>query len=152
MNPEHTEALDQVFTEVLEQLAFMFVEPLEIDCPAIPSELVVASMSFRGPVSGQLILTVPRAMAPVLTANVLGMDPDDEAITQVPYDAFKELLNVTCGNVLTAIAGDEPVFDLSVPEIEERPSSAWPDLQTLPGTIRRTVDDYPVLLRMEMSE
>lgn len=148
MSPDHSKELAQVFTDVLEQLAFMFVDDADGDGPADPLELAVATMAFRGPFSGQLSLVVPRAMAPILAANVLGLDLEDGMIAQAPYDALKELLNVTCGNVLTAIAGDEPVFDLTVPEIEERPAEDWDELRERPNTIHRVVEDFSVLLSL----
>jgi chemotaxis protein CheY-P-specific phosphatase CheC len=149
---DYSEELAQVFTDVLEQLAFMFVDEPDSDGPEEPADLAVATMSFNGPFSGQLSLVVPRAMAPTLAANVLGLDLEDGSITQAPYDALKELLNVTCGNLLTAIAGDEPVFDLTVPEIEERPADDWSELSERPNTIHRVVEDFSVLLSLVIED
>lgn len=152
MQDDYTEELARVFTEVLEQLAFMFVDNPDNDGPDEAPPLAAATMRFRGPFAGQLALVVPRDMAPVLAANVLGLDLEDVLIAQAPYDALKELLNVTCGNLLTAIAGDEPVFDLTVPEIEELPAEAWDKLQKRPNTIYRVVEDFPVLLHLAMGD
>ncbi len=150
MNPEHNEMLIRVFTEVLEQLAFMFVEPPDSDETPAPSDPVYTTMSFRGPCSGTVTLAVPREMAPVLAANVLGLNPEDELGALAASDALKELLNVTCGNVLTAIAGDEPVFDLTVPEVEDCTAEAWAELAARPGTVHCLADDFPVLLNLEI--
>lgn len=154
MNPDHSETLTRVFTEVLEQLAFMFVELPDSDSDVAPAppDPVSANMSFRGPFSGTVILAVPREMAPVLAANVLGLDPDDELGLQAARDALKELLNVICGNVLTAIAGDEPVFDLTVPEVEDYSDEAWDELAARPGTVYCIADEFPVLLNLEIRE
>lgn len=152
MNPDHAETLTRVFTEVLEQLAFMFVETPDTTETPESEHLVATSMAFRGPCSGKVTLAAPREMAPVLAANVLGLDPGEDLGIQASYDALKELLNVTCGNVLTAIAGDEPVFDLTVPEVMEFSSDAWTDLAEQPGTIYCLVDDFPVLLQLEIQE
>jgi len=147
-NEDHGATLQRVFAEVLEQLAFMFADPAEDEFQPAADGLVRASMSFRGPFGGGLTLTVPREMAPLLAANVLGLEPDDELVLQAPYDALKELLNVTCGNLLTAIAGDEPVFDLTVPEISELPpGTPWEDSNS-PNTTACLVDDHPAVLRL----
>ncbi len=152
MNPDHSETLTRVFTEVLEQLAFMFVEPPDSDFAPAPPDPVSANMSFRGPFSGIVTLAVPREMAPVLAANVLGLDPGDELGLQAARDALKELLNVICGNVLTAIAGDEPVFDLTVPDVEDFTAEAWDELADRPGTVYCIADEFPVLLNLEIRE
>lgn len=152
LNEDHTAELSRVFTDVLEQLAFMFADPPEDELPPAEEGLARASMTFHGPFSGELTLTVPREMAPVLAANVLGLEPDDELVLQAPYDALKELLNVTCGNVLTAIAGDEPIFDLSVPAIEELPEDSDWDLDGGPNTVACLVDDFPVVLRLKLTD
>jgi len=147
----YVETLESVFAEVLEQLAFMFADPPESEDPALQEDIVVATMSFHNAAEGLIQLVVPRSMGPILAANVLGLDPDDEMVTRAPYDALKELLNVTCGNVLTAIAGDEPVFDLTVPEIAEQPRESWEGLRSRENTVFCLVDDYPVLLHLESS-
>lgn len=152
MNPDHSDTLTRVFTEVLEQLAFMFVETPETTETPVSVNLVSTSMTFRGPCSGTVTLVAPREMAPVLAANVLGLDPGEDLGTQAAYDALKELLNVTCGNVLTAIAGDEPVFDLTVPQVAECSPDAWTELAEQPGTIHCLVEDFPVLLHLEIEE
>lgn len=149
MPNEYGETLTKVFTDVLEQLAFMFADPPESDDPALEEDLVMASMTFHNAFSGRIRLVVPRSMGPVLAANVLGLDPDDEMVTRAPYDALKELLNVTCGNVLTAIAGEEPVFDLTVPDVEELPREDWDALRAQDNTVFCLVDGYPVLLHLE---
>lgn len=152
MGNDYTGELTRIFSDVLEQFAFMFADPPESESPALGEDLIVASMTFRGPFQGALTLAAPRSMGPVLAANVLGLDPDDELVSRAPFDALKELLNVTCGNVLTAIAGEEPVFDLTVPEIEERPAGDWGSLHAADNTIYYLVDDFPVLLHLETTQ
>lgn len=152
MKHDHSETLTRVFTEVLEQLAFMFVEPADIGEAPAPPDPVSANMSFRGPCAGTVTMAVPREMAPVLAANVLGLDPEDEMGAQAARDALKELLNVTCGNLLTAIVGDEPIFDLTVPEVDDTTAEAWAELAERPGTVYCLVEDFPVLLNLDIEE
>ncbi len=153
MSNENSQILNKVFTSVLEQLAFMFAEPPESESPDLGTAgIVQVSMSFHGPFHGTMDLTVPRSMCEELAANVLGLDPDDEMVTRSPFDALKELLNITCGNVLTTLAGDTPVFDLSIPATEQLDAAAWDDLRTRSTTAYCLVDDFPVLLHMETSE
>jgi hypothetical protein len=48
---------------------------------------------------------------------MLGLDVGEETTQDHRSDALKETMNVICGNLLPAIAGDEVVFDIGVPEI-----------------------------------
>ncbi len=151
MNREQQETLRRVFAEVAESLAFMFAEdPEDAGEPLVAEDAFVqARMEFRGPFSGSLELTVPESMCPEIAANVLGLDPDDELVTSHPYDALKELLNVTCGNVLTAMAGEAPVFDLTVPEVKKLGAAEWEALKAEGQAVYCVVDDSPVLLALE---
>ncbi len=149
MSEDHLYTLSRVFSQIAENLAFMFIEPQD-DEPLPPPEgpCVMTQMNFKGPFSGSLALAVPITMCPIIAANVLGVDPDDELVVKKPYDALNELLNVTCGNLLTAIAGDEPVFDLTIPQVTQLDEAAWNALKSSPGTLGLVLEEHPVLLRM----
>jgi CheY-specific phosphatase CheX len=150
MSDDRKAVLTQVFTEVLEQLAFMFAEPPEDSSPDLGENgIVQASMGFHGPFNGEIDLVVPRGMCEELAANVLGLDPEDEMVVRAPFDALKELLNVTCGNVLTTLAGDVPIFDLTIPEIKELDVEEWEPLEQRPGSVYYVVDDFPILLYLQ---
>ncbi len=137
-----------VFAGVLENLAFMFMEtPEERDLPSGTPPYVEARMTFVGPFEGALTLAAPEAMCPELAANVLGLDPDDEFVRQRPGDSLKELLNVTCGNLLSTLAGDEPIFDLTVPELHSLSEEEWAAILDAPEAMPFIVDEYPVVLR-----
>ena len=151
METNRKEALAQVLTDVLEQMAFMFTDQVDEDQPPEPAEDgLLAKMGFSGPFAGSMMLAVPAETCPLIAENMLGMDADDERAMEKARDALKEVLNVTCGNALTVIAGEEPVFDLTVPEVTEVDSDAWRQLAAHPDTVALLVDDYPMLLRMVM--
>ena len=69
---------------------------------------------FVGPYFGALRLRMDEEMVCSLAANMLGLDDEIPSLVQ-QLDAFKELVNVVCGNVLPKIAGLEPVFDVHAP-------------------------------------
>ena len=138
----------KIFSNVLEHLAFMFVEtPDETEMPGSSPPYVEAQMTFSGPFSGRLCLAAPQEMCPEIAANVLGLEPDDEFVRERPGDSLKELLNVTCGNLLPALAGEEPVFDLTVPELREINEVEWQSILNAPEAQQFIVDDYPVVIR-----
>ena len=148
MLTEQSQLIAQVFCEVMEKLAFMFGEPVDKQETASPeAEYVQTKMTYTGQTSGMLTLTVPASMCPHIAANVLGTDPHDDEAMARSLDALKEVLNVTCGHVLTALAGEMPVFDLSVPQTSSLDASQWTGLLERPDTVALSVDDNPVLLQ-----
>ena len=151
MSNQEQEILLRVFSDVAESLAFMFAETPEEaeECVVTDDCFARARMEFHGPFSGSLLMAVPESMCPEIAANVLGLEPDDDLVTHQPYDALKELLNVTCGNVLTALAGETPVFDLTVPEVTRLDAPAWEALKGEAGVVCCVVDDNPALLQLE---
>lgn len=141
------EAITRIFTDVLEKMAFMFGEPADLEDIEDPDEaLYEASMRFDGESAGEIRLFVPESLCTELAANVLGIENDDEKALRIGQDALKELLNTLCGQILTAMAGEAPVFDLSVPEVSEADHIAWSDSQTRDGVYLFDVEDHPVLL------
>jgi len=144
--------LSGVLENVLEQFAFMFCEPVEFDQVPVPDEpLLQASMTYSGPSTGSLAIAVPQALAAEVAANALGID-DEEESGAASHDALRELLNVICGQMLTAIAGEEPVFDLSIPEVTPCDGEAWQAMAADDKTAHFSVEDYPFLLRVEAPE
>ena len=147
MLTEQSQLVAQVFCEVMEKLAFMFGELADEQRPVpLESTYIQTTMTYSGQISGMLALTVPGSLCPQIAANVLGVDPEDERAVAGSLDALKEVLNVTCGHVLTAIAGETPVFDLSVPETSVLDANQWTDLLERPDTVALTKDESVVLL------
>lgn len=151
MQTKHKEVLEEVFNDVAEKLAFMFSEPVEkTEMPTPETECVLAKMSFRGPLTGRVALASSVELCPLIAANVLGMEPDDEGVEARGADALQELLNVICGNALTAVGGEQAVFDLTVPEMTSLTPEAWNELADDSDTLAFIMEDYPVLLQFKL--
>lgn len=143
----------RVFNNIIEQLAFMFGEAVEKDeLPAIDTDFIHALVSFKGEMYGTVELIVPEGMCAEIAANVLGMDPNDATAVERGMDSLKELLNVTCGNLLTEIAGYEPVFEMSAPFANKVGVEGWDLLLKDSDSIALNVDENPVLLKMVIIE
>lgn len=112
--PEKT--LMQIGQNVLETMAFVFVMPGGDETVSEP--VVKAVVTYQGPFSGAMVLSVPEEIIPELVSNMLGEDePDPDAQQAAQYDAVGELANIMCGNIVQALAGPEPVFRLGSPRI-----------------------------------
>ena len=151
MKSDHKKLLGNVFSEVIEKLAFMFGEEAEKkELITNGSRFIQARMTFTGDMAGALTLVVSENMCSEIAANILGTDPEDKIEKARSRDALKEVLNVTCGNFLTAIAGNKPVFELSVPMVSEIDETGRTALLNDPETTGLLVDDSPVLLHFSL--
>jgi chemotaxis protein CheY-P-specific phosphatase CheC len=116
MSEQVKELLSRVAGETLEKLAFMFSFPEDERGGMILDSAVAATVSFTGPFSGTLVMTVSNQLLPELAANMLGVD-DEETTLDQQHDALKETINIICGNLLPAVAGEEAVFNIDAPLI-----------------------------------
>ena len=152
MQADPKTVLNGVLENVLEQFAFMFCEPREPgQLPEPDGALLYAAIEFHGTSSGRVDAAVPQAMAIELAANALGIDEEEESAAGAA-DALRELLNIICGQALTALLGDEPVFNLSIPSVTSCDHETWQALASDARTIHVMVEDYPFLLRVEAPE
>ena len=86
----------------------------------------------------------------LVSANMLGTDEDSDDASEASIDALKEALNIFCGNLLTEMAGEEPVFDLGTPQVLESLSEmsgtdlaveTWLEADGFPALMRLQIDD-----------
>jgi CheY-specific phosphatase CheX len=148
MEKDHSEIVSQVFCDVVEQMAFMFGEPVEPQAlESTPEEAVQVEMSFGGPASGILTMALDAEAGREIAANMMGAEPDSADLTERAGDAVKELLNVTCGHVATALVGGEYPIDMSVPVLVQLDPPGWRTLRDDERTLAFLLDDRPVLLR-----
>ena len=145
-----TEMVREVFTKVLEKQVFLFAEDLELDEIPAGGDWVEAHMGFHGPFGGSLTLALPKEAELDIAANFLGKDADDPEVAKCAEDSLKEILNVLCGHMLTALAGDEPVFDLSIPKVNALAEADRLALADLPGALGFDVEGKPAMLRFQL--
>lgn len=150
MPVEFAPQLNTVFADVVQNLAFMFadeVPPSEL--PEQAADPIMASVAYRGHASGTLRILTIGAIRNVLAANVLGLDESDPEAAIKGDDALKELANVTCGQLLTILHGDKPVFDITPPTLESVDADLWRSFRANPEVASCLVDGTPVMLLLE---
>ena len=153
MNVDTGQILAEVFVDVLERIAFMFGDIVDFnEIPEIEAACVHAEVSFKGEINGKVEIIAPLDFCTRLAANVLGIDPDDEAAERRGIDSLRELLNITCGNFLSTIAGNKPVFSVGVPSTRIVPTFDWDTLTRRGGWMSILVDENPVLMRISIGE
>jgi len=149
MDEAVAEKINAAFCEVLNRQVFLFADPVpQGEFDAGEGAFQAATIGFRGEVEGRITMALPDSIVGEIAANFLGMDADDPFVTAKSGDACKELLNVACGHILTALKGDGPVFDLSIPELSAVDARRVGDWATGAGALPFDVDGSPVLLRI----
>jgi CheY-specific phosphatase CheX len=147
--PNHaTRTFDDLLFQVAEktfgELAFLLIEPEEtVPSSRHPSPMwgYAARVEFTGPFGGLMHLAITEDMLRPLAANMLGIDVDEELPEGVRReDALKELLNVTCGNLLPRIGGNEAVFHIAAPTLLSEPMSLLAANQTPAGRVQLNLD------------
>lgn len=146
--------IGEVFASVLQNLAFMFVEPVEketlqdTDSPQdLPDKFVKATMAFTGAKNGRVNLMVPEELAKELAANIIGKEIDKNISQKHLQDALKEVLNVTCGNLLSAVVGTQQVFDAASPALTEHDQAGWSAFLAEAESIPFMIEDWPAVLQ-----
>ena len=113
--------LSNTIDKALSELAFMIPDEIQTHSVFETSWAHVCKVTFTGPFEGELIAGIDAKLLDPLVENMIGVEPGESLPEGVcELDAFKELINVVCGNFLPLIAGDEVVFDISAPIIVEQ--------------------------------
>lgn len=150
MPHEHAEAIEEVVTQVLEQLAFIFADPADAgDVQEPPTGAVGVTLKFHGAGDGVLTVFSGPEVCEELAAN---LTDDAESDAEAGRQALMELVNVMCGQLLTAIAGREPVFDLEPPVLAEPDDAAWRSIVSDDRAVAFLIDDCPMLLRFDLQQ
>ena len=132
-------SLSRAATSTFESLAFLVPE----ECPAAGAELVPlaagASVTWRGPLAGRVVVGVAEGVLHAVAGNMLGEAAG--ADPAVRRDALGEVANVVTGNVLPLVAGAAAVFRLDAPRVHD----GAPSFAPAPGEVRAAI----VHLRMD---
>jgi two-component system chemotaxis response regulator CheY len=150
---ENAADVDEVFNQVLETFAFSFPEPaapgeLEADTGA---ELVCATISFSGAVSGTLSVAAPAELCSELAANILGVDShDSEALLKGP-DTLGEIANIAAGHLATRI-DPKGHTHLHPPVVARIESPEWRRTKDADGVRGYLVEEHPVLVTVGLRQ
>ena len=129
--------LTEVVNETLEKLAFLFTFPDDERDSDSQDPALIGRVGFNGYFDGSLIMRISDCAIPELAANMLGLDDEAEISDAEQQDALKEILNVICGNVLPAIAGEKVEFNIEAPEILSQTAAAKLNKKNSPACVVR---------------
>ena len=153
MNLSGSALLADVFSQVLQEYAFLFADPIEkVSNSKCDGPFFLAAVSFTGRLRGTLSMAAPSAFACEVSAGVLGLESDSTEAQIGAADAIKEFLNVICGNLLSLMADRDSIFDLALPEFSEIPVAQWLAALSNSSAIFFLVEDWPVFLEISFSK
>ncbi len=143
MDDAKKKALNQIVSESIEKLAFMFFMPDAFREPISFQHAVTAEVSFSGIFSGRLAVVMTEPALKELAANMLGIDNEEVSQNHL-NDALKETANIICGNWLPVVGGDAVVFHIAAPRILS-PSQAETALTGQPPSVleKMSMDEEP---------
>jgi hypothetical protein len=144
---DYLSELSRLACDVLQTSVFAFGFPCSREETLGVERGLAAQIEFAGPVSGTLTIAAPRALCADLTADLLALDADEVADEQTA-DTFKELANIICGQLATALCGEEPVVALSIPQTFPLGANGWRDLARRGGSTHLLVEERPVVLNL----
>jgi hypothetical protein len=143
------ELLTDILGSVLQESAFIFAEP-DDEPPAWEGEVLTARIAFESTRGGTLrILTTPDGAAEI-AANMLGIDPGEEAMENA-RPALSELLNVLGGAFLTRYFGTAVPSQLGLPSTELVPAPPPAERRTCAATVRLE-SGAPVVMELDLEE
>lgn len=150
MNPTEQTMLG-VIEETFASLAFMFPVESEAAAAPAPEAMEHAMVEFSGPFGGTLLLSASSEMLEPLATNMLGLEDGERPSLEQTQDAFKELLNVICGNLLPAIASPREIFNVHQPGLlgTQDPGHAAIGLNTL-GSVDVDLDAGHIRLALRV--
>jgi hypothetical protein len=142
------ELLTDILGTVLQDSAFMFVEPSEE--PAEWGEKVfAATLAFESVKGGTLRLTMALPVGVELAANMLGTEIEDPEAEDNGRAAVSEILNVIGGAFVTRYFGTKVPSQLGLPQalLSSKPASG---AHVTCSALVRSETGEPVLLELDM--
>lgn len=122
MTPIEPELLSRVTRQVLEEAAFVFLEPADSPPPFKEGEIVSGRIALHGPAGdGELLVATSGEVSQTLAANLLGLDPGEDGAAHQAEDALGEIVNIIAGALLEQLYGDAP-YSLGLPAVVRVPA------------------------------
>ena len=137
MEPQLKPILTAIAGDTLEKLAFLFTFGDDERDHDGPDPVMTGRVDFNGHFDGTLGMRISASVIPELAGNMLGADDDAEIPQAEQQDAVKEILNVICGNLLPAIAGDQVEFNIEAPQILSPQDAEKLDQKNKPACVVR---------------
>lgn len=138
----------QSLAESAETMAFVSLIPAEAPVVLSPDALLVR-ITFTGPINGHVELVAPEAFGALLAGNMLGCEPADPDAAGRAIDALKELMNITCGDLLSKV-GHSGGFEMGLPQVNNAADTdGWREYLTAHPDAAFDAEGHLVAIRLQ---
>jgi chemotaxis protein CheY-P-specific phosphatase CheC len=149
------EMQNQVVLESLadsfETMAFVFFEPVELPVEP-PADAVRVSIPFKSGGSGVVEMVASRNLGRILTANMLGTEPDEAETDQHVDATLREMMNVFGGLMVRRNASQTGKNgELGLPQIEPFDVAQWDEFTKSAGLVL-LAEGSPIAIRIRESD
>lgn len=151
MNEQAAGFLENAFTEILTNYAFLFgarIEPADIVTDE--EEFIHAWIDILANSKSHLDVVVPVSLGCVIAANVLGVEEDDPLAGGRAEDCLKEMVNVLCGHLRTLLTQTSRSFEAAIPQARKIPRDEWETVRDSKCSLIFLVEDRPLILMLSM--
>ena len=140
-------ALSETIEELLERMAFLFLDPAEEDdFDDFDGPMSHARVAFSGEMQGSLDVYMADEKAAELAANMLGEDDADDIGEEERADALRELANVICGHAITVTGGEMVSCEISPPVVQPADDERVAAARDSEDIIVFNCDDTPLMV------
>lgn len=151
MNTEESlQIIQKVFLDVLEQYAFLLLDPLEKEPETLPENFVQIELSFYGAQRGVFSMIISQEVNNEIEANLSGMDPSTFSNHARKFDGAKEMLNIIGPHILTDLFGNEEGIDISLPQQKSLDQETWKATMREPLKVGMSANGTPLILTMHI--
>jgi CheY-specific phosphatase CheX len=116
MNKIDPTVLTEITISALERTAMVLAEPAA-EGQETPAPTRFASIAYRGPSEGTIVLSATEGFLQELAASLLGVEAGEVNIESHGNDALKEMANIVGGSVILAMSGDTCEYSLGLPAL-----------------------------------
>ncbi len=119
LTAELKEALASSVSQVLEEEAFLFLEPLESasSVETWPREILFAKLKVETEFFGEIGIATSLEVGIKLAEGILGTGSEEGNILESAGDALGEVANVSAGVFLDRVMGANGTWELGLPEV-----------------------------------
>jgi hypothetical protein len=110
------ENLAQLFSSLLSDTVFIFSESVPEDPPQMESWWT-ARLSIDNDKIWNFSLCVDPQLAPIVSANLLGVETDSDDAQKAIADAIGELANILAGSLAVEVYGTNTICRVGIPEV-----------------------------------
>ncbi len=150
---DRDQAVEKIVPEVIQNFVYLFCDPLDSADVTLPqSPLICAETVFRGDVKGELSIGTTPELCREMAANITGAEATGGEPTGMAEDALGEVVNVVCGHLVTALAGENAEVTPAIAKVTRKEAEGWKELLADSETSAFKAGEELMLVRLSVEK